>query len=96
MKLTIRNIPLRLKVEKKLPSLRFEVLDVLRFIENKVPPTLAPESLMILDDQLVRRNAHMESIRLRPSCKKITSEQLELETSSSTSRIPVRFCFRSF
>ena len=44
-----------------------EVLDVLGLIEHHVVPLLAAERKMILDHELVRRDAHMERVFLTPS-----------------------------
>ncbi len=41
-------IQVPVEIEQALPALGFKVLDVLGFIQNEVPPRLAPKSLMIL------------------------------------------------
>ena len=56
-----------MKVEQCLPALRLEVLDVLRLVEDKVAPLLAPESLVVLDDELVGRDADVEGVGLGPA-----------------------------
>lgn len=58
------------EVQQALPALGLEVLDVLCLIQDQVPPRLASEGLVILQHQLVRSDAHMESIGLSPALKK--------------------------
>lgn len=58
------------EVKQALPALGLEVLDVLCLIQDQVPPRLASEGLVILQHQLVRSDAHMESIGLSPALKK--------------------------
>lgn len=41
-------IQVPVEIEQALPALGLKVLDVLGFIQNEVPPRLAPKSLMIL------------------------------------------------
>ena len=58
------------EIEKALPALGLEVLDVLGLIQDQVAPGLASERLVILKNQLVGRDAHVERIRLGPSLRK--------------------------
>ena len=39
------------------------------FVENEVSPLLASEGVMVLDDEFVRRDAHMECVRFAPALK---------------------------
>lgn len=57
------------EVEQRLPALRLEVLDVLRLIQDEVAPVLAAERLVVLQHQLVRRDAHVEGIGLGPALR---------------------------
>lgn len=57
------------EVQQALPALRLEILDVLSLVQNQVPPGLSSERLVILQHQLVRSDAHVESIRLRPALR---------------------------
>lgn len=49
--------------EQILPSLGLEILDVMSFIEDHVYPGHAPKNMLIGENQLVGRNADMESVR---------------------------------
>ncbi len=49
-------------VQHELPSLRFEVFDVLRFVEYHVLPSFVLKDAYVLCHQLVRRDAHMERV----------------------------------
>lgn len=60
------------EIQKALPALRLEVLDVLGLIQDKVPPGLPSECLVILQHQLVWSDADMEGIGLCPTLKKWT------------------------
>jgi len=53
--------------QQSLPSLAFEILDVLGLVENHVIPFLAPECKMVLDDELIRSDAYMERVLLAPA-----------------------------
>jgi hypothetical protein len=63
----LKILPLCLKIEQQLPSLGLEILNILRFIQNKVLPLFTPKTLMILDDQFVRCNAYVERIWFGPT-----------------------------
>ena len=63
------------EVQQALPALGLEVFDVLRLVEDQVPPRLASEGLMILQHQLVWSDAHVESIRLRPALREKKKQQ---------------------
>ena len=39
------------------------------FVENEVSPLLASEGVMVLDDEFVRRDAHMECVCFAPALK---------------------------
>ena len=51
---------LGVEAQQCLPSLTFEVLDILSFIQDHVVPFLPPEGEVVLDDQLVRSDADVE------------------------------------
>ena len=57
------------EVQQALPALGLEVLDVLGLVQNQVPPGLPSEGLVVLQHQLVRSDAHVERVRLRPALK---------------------------
>jgi hypothetical protein len=69
----LKMLPLCLKIEQQLPSLRLKVLNILCFIQNKVLPLFTPKTLMILDDQFVRCNAYMECIWFGPTWENNTA-----------------------
>ena len=52
--------------QQRLPALRAKVLDVLRLVEDQVLPALALERVLVLRDEVVRRDAHVEGVGLRP------------------------------
>ncbi|RNA24824.1 hypothetical protein BpHYR1_027375, partial [Brachionus plicatilis] len=58
---------LRLKVEQRLPPLGLEVFDVLRFVQYEVLPLFAPEYGVVLNDQFVAGDAHVERVCLGPA-----------------------------
>ena len=62
-----QEAPPAAEVEQELPALALEVLDVLRLVEDEVVPLLAPEARLVLDDELVRGDANVEGVRLRPA-----------------------------
>ena len=51
---------LGVETKKGLPSLTFEVLNILRFIKNHVIPLFPSECKVVLDDQLVGSDANVE------------------------------------
>lgn len=53
--------------EQGLPPLALEVLDILGLIKHHVVPLLASEHKVVLDDQLVRRDANMERVVFAPA-----------------------------
>lgn len=48
-------------------------LDVVRFIQNHVIPPLPSECIGVLHHQLIRRDANMKTVQLRPAHSKILS-----------------------
>lgn len=58
---------LGLEIEQRLPTLRLEVLDIMRLVENKVLPLLSPKRGMILNNEFITSDAHMKGIGLAPS-----------------------------
>lgn len=58
------------EVQQTLPALGLEVLDVLGLIEDQIAPRLSPEGLVILQHQLVRSDANVESIWLCPALRR--------------------------
>ena len=63
------------EVQETLPALRLKVLDVLRLVEDQVPPRLAPERLVILQHQLVGSDANVERVRLSPALREGNGKQ---------------------
>ena len=59
--------PFSVEAEKRLPSLTFEILDVLRLIKHHIVPLLSSESKMILDHKLVRSNANVKWVLFAPA-----------------------------
>jgi len=59
--------PACVKPEESLPTLTFEIFNVLRFIEYHIIPFLSSKYKMILNDQLVGCDAHMERVFLAPA-----------------------------
>ena len=55
------------EVEKNLPSLRLEVFDILRLIEDHVIPLLASKNRMVSHGNLVAGYADVEAVELRPA-----------------------------
>ena len=48
------------------------------FVENEVSPLLASEGVMVLDDEFVRRDAHMECVCFAPALKINTNKYKKL------------------
>ena len=69
------KLPLRLKIEQKLPTLRLEIFDVLSFVENEITPTFPSKSLMVLNYKFVRCDTHMECVRFGPPFKSINKKK---------------------
>jgi hypothetical protein len=59
------------KHKQNIPSLRFEVLDHMSFVENHVVPGLALEDVGISANQRVRRDAHIEVMLVIPPLSKL-------------------------
>jgi hypothetical protein len=57
----------RSQAEKQLPTLTFEILNVLGFIQNQILPSFLLECSNILGGQLVRCDADMERVGFCPS-----------------------------
>lgn len=55
------------EIQEALPALGLEVLDVLGFVQNQVPPGFPSERLVILQHQFVRGDADMEGIGFSPT-----------------------------
>jgi hypothetical protein len=62
-----KKLALGFEVKKHLPSLRFEILDILGFIEDDVVPPLAFENRVILYDQFIGSDTDVKSIRFVPT-----------------------------
>ena len=58
---------LRVEVEKKLPPLRLEVFDIVCLIEDEEIPLFGPEGSIVLYNQLVTRDTHMECVGFGPA-----------------------------
>lgn len=56
-----------LKVEKNLPSLGFEVFDVLSLVQNHVVPLFATKDRMIGNSYFVASDADVEGVEFRPA-----------------------------
>lgn len=52
------------EVDESLPSLTLEILDILRFIEDKIIPLLSFERERVLDSKLIRCDYYVIPIRL--------------------------------
>lgn len=65
--LSIINLLFGLEIEQQLPSLWFEIFNILRFVQNQVFPFLSSETLVILYDQFVWCDAYMECIHFCPA-----------------------------
>ena len=59
--------PSGVESEQSLPPLALEIFDVLSLIQNHVIPLFAPKDKMVLNHQLVGRDAHMEGVVLTPA-----------------------------
>lgn len=59
--------PPRVESEEGLPALTLEILDVLGLVQNHVIPLFASEDKVVLNHQLVRRDAHMERVIFAPA-----------------------------
>jgi hypothetical protein len=56
-----------LKPQQGLPPLRAKVLDVVRLVQDHVDPRLAPEDVLVGDDDLVRRDADLPRVLGEPA-----------------------------
>lgn len=59
--------PLGIEAQQGLPPLTFEILYVLRLVQNHIVPLLAPEGEMVLDHEFVRGDANVERIVFAPA-----------------------------
>lgn len=59
--------PFGVEPEQGLPPLAFEVLNVLGFIQDHIVPLLPSEGEVVLNDQLIGGDAHMERVVLAPA-----------------------------
>ena len=59
--------PAGVKPQKRLPPLGLPVLDHVRFVQNQVVPLLPPEHILVLKDEGVSGNAHVEAVKLGPT-----------------------------
>ena len=59
--------PFSVEPKQGLPPLAFEVLNVLGLIQDHIVPLLPSEGKVILNDKLVRGDAHMERVFLAPT-----------------------------
>ena len=62
-----KQTTLGVKVQQRLPTLRFEILDVLRFVENEILPFLSTERFGVLQHEFVRGDADVKGVDLRPA-----------------------------
>lgn len=53
---------LRVEVEQRLPPLGSEVLDILGLVQDEVLPLFAAESDLVLNNNLVGSDAHVERV----------------------------------
>mmetsp|Transcript_5126 Transcript_5126/g.14694 ORF Transcript_5126/g.14694 Transcript_5126/m.14694 type:complete len:252 (-) Transcript_5126:407-1162(-) len=92
-----QQAPLRVEVEERLPPLRLPVLDHVRLVQDEIFPFLAPKHPCILKNERVRRDAHVERVRLGPALallrsllgRAVIGEQLERRTPSFKLHLPV-------
>lgn len=68
------------EIQEALPALGLEVLDVLGLVQDQVPPGFPSERLVILQHQLVRSDADMKGVGLRPTLKKKQKKNTNIKT----------------